>query len=105
MEEGETHEETLRRELLEEAGVEIEVRGQFGLVHLKHTAPRPRDYPYPYPDFLWPVYVASFVAWRTDAQVEDDYEVSSRFLPLRKVRRLALTDYEKPLLEAAVSAV
>ena len=105
VEKGETHEETLRRELLEEAGAEIEVRGQIGLVHLKHTTPRPADYPYPYPDFLWPVYAASFVAWKTDAKVEDDYEVWSRFLPLREVRTLPLFDYEKAFLAAAVSVV
>jgi len=81
------------------------VRDQIGLVHLKHATPRPTDYPYPYPDFLWPVYVASFVVWRTDAKVEDDYEVSSRFLPLREVCRPPMADGEKAYLEAAVFVV
>ena len=102
VEEGETFEETLRRELLEEAGVEIEVMGQVGLVHLKHTTPKPKDHPYPYPDFLWPVYVASVVGERPEAKVDDDYEIASWFLPLSKTRRLTLEDYEKAFLEAAM---
>ena len=105
VEEAETFEETLRRELLEEAGVEIKVGLQVGLVHLRHTTPKPKGYPYLYPDFLWPVYVASFVRERPDAKVDDDYEIASRFLPLPEVRGLALEDHEKAFLEAAVEVV
>ena len=104
VEEGETHEEVLRRELLEEAGVEINVMAQIGVVHLRHTTPKPEGHPYPYPDFLWRVYVASFVDQRPLATVEDDYEVSSRFLPLPQVRRLALDTYQNAFLEAATTA-
>ena len=101
---GETHEETLQRELLEEAGVEIKLMAQIGLVRLRHTTPKPKNYPYLYPDFLWPVYVASFVRQRPGAKVDQDYEIASQFLPLQEVRRLALGDHEKAFLEAAVSA-
>ena len=104
VERGETFEETLRRELLEEAGVEIEVMGQIGFAHLKHMTPRPEVYPYPYPDFFWPIYVALFAGSRPEAKVEDDYEVWSGFLPLPEVRRLTLGDHEKAFLEAAVIA-
>ena len=104
VEEGESFEETLRRELIEEAGMEVRVGGQIGLVHLRHTTPRPENYPFPYPDFLWPVYVASVVGLRPDAKVDDDYEIGSQLLPLQEVRSLGLEDYEKAFLEAAVSA-
>jgi ADP-ribose pyrophosphatase YjhB (NUDIX family) len=103
VEEGETHEETLKRELLEGAGVEIKVIGQIGFVHLRHTTPKPQNYLYPYPDFLWPVYNACFERWRNDAKMKDDYEISSRLLPLQEVRGLALESYEKVFLEVAVS--
>ena len=105
VEDGESLEETLHRELLEEAGVEIEVMGQIGVVHFRHTTPKPKDYPYPYPDFLWPVHVASFVNDRPDAKVEDDYEISSRFLPLGEVREMKLGEHERVFLEAAVEVV
>ena len=68
MEKGDTHKGTLRREVLEEADVEIEVLSRIGLMHLKHTTPKPKDYPYSYPDFLWPIYAASFAGWRLDAK-------------------------------------
>ena len=104
VEEGETHEETLQRELLEEAGVEIRAGPQIGLVHLRHTTPKPKGYPHPYPDFLWPVYAASFVGLIPGAKVDDDYEIASEFMPLQEVRRLALDEYERAFLKAAVEA-
>lgn len=103
VEEGETFMETLQRELFEEAGVEVEVIAQIGLVHLRHTTPKPKDHPYPYPDFLWPVHVASFAGERPEAKVEDGYEVASWFLPLDETRSLALETFEKAFLEAAVN--
>ena len=105
VEEGETHDETLHRELLEEAAVEIKVMAQIGLVDLKHVTPKPKGYPYLYPDFLWPVYIASFVRQGPEAEADDDYEIASEFLPLQEVRRLALDQHAKAFLEAAVEAV
>jgi 8-oxo-dGTP pyrophosphatase MutT (NUDIX family) len=102
VEDGETHRETLQRELLEEAGAEIRAIVQFGLIHLKHTTPKPKGHPYPYPDFLWPVYLASFVKSRPEARVEDGYDISSEFMPLQDVRGLALDDHDRVFLEEAV---
>ncbi len=78
MEEGETFEETLQRELLEEAGLEVGVMDQIGLVHLRHTTPKPKNYPFIYPDFLWPVFVASVLADKPDAKVDDGYEIRAQ---------------------------
>ena len=89
---------------LEDAGEGLSVMAQIGLVHLRHTTPKPKGYPYLYPDFLWPVYVASVVGLRPGAKVDDGYEIASQFLPLQEVLRLALSDYEKAFLEAAVFA-
>ena len=105
VEEGETFDETLRRELLEEAGVEIKVLPQIGLVHLRHTTPKPKGYSYPYPDFLWPVFVASVVGLKPDARVDDGYDIASQFLPLQEVRASDLENFESAFLEAAVSAL
>ena len=101
VEQGESFEEALRRELLEEAGVEVRVIAQIGVVHLRHTTPKPKNHPFPYPDFLWPIYAASVVGQRLDARVDDDYEIASQFLTLQEVRSLGLEDHEKAFLEAA----
>ena len=104
VEEGETLEQTLRRELQEEAGVEVELMGQIGFVHLKHTTPNPDGYRYPYPDFFWPVFAATFASQKPDSTIEDDWVVSSEFLPVEAVDSLPLTEYEKAFLGAALSA-
>ena len=104
VEKGEGLVEALRRELLEEAGLDVHVENQIGLLHLRHTTPRPEGYPNLYPDFLQPVYAAPFAAYRPQAKVADDYEISSRFLPLAEVRKLELEDFEAPMLDAAVAA-
>ena len=49
---GETFEETLRRELLEETGWTVSASASLGFLHFRHLTPRrPGDH-YPYPDFL-----------------------------------------------------
>ena len=105
VEEGETQEETLKREVLEEAGVAIEIGEQVGFVHLRHMTPKPKDHPYPYPDFFWPVYAASFAHDSAHSKVQDDYDISSKFLPIEEVRGLEVDEHEKPFLEAILDSL
>jgi 8-oxo-dGTP pyrophosphatase MutT (NUDIX family) len=53
-EDGETLVETLRREVLEEAGWTLDVKEMLGFLHLHHLGPKPPDspsgFPYLYPD-------------------------------------------------------
>src|SRR5262249_27839583 len=58
---GETLDEALRRELLEETGWCIEPTRQLGFIHFHHLADKPADYALPYPDFLQVVYLARAV--------------------------------------------
>ena len=100
---GETLEQTLRREVLEEAGLAIERPVQLGFMHLHHLTPRPSGYEYPYPDFLWQVFVS--VAGTVDprGRVTDDYEEEALFRPAAEARLLDLSGENRVFLEAALS--
>src|SRR5262249_27849643 len=58
LEDGETLEAALRRELLEETGWTLRDVRLLGFKHFHHLSPKPPDYKYPHPDFLQPVYLA-----------------------------------------------
>ncbi len=99
---GETLEQTLRREVLEEAGWTVSHIAVLGFRHLRHLAPRPLDYPFPYPDFAWIICMADAVDYRPDARVPDDYEADASLRPLEEVRTLDLTRAEQIYLDAAL---
>jgi 8-oxo-dGTP pyrophosphatase MutT (NUDIX family) len=78
----ETPEDTIRREVLEEAGWSIGSRPRMiGFVHLRHLAPRPPGYRFPHPDFLWLIYTAEAGQHVPGAKLDDDYEEESVFVP------------------------
>jgi ADP-ribose pyrophosphatase YjhB (NUDIX family) len=103
---GETVEETLRREVMEESGYLIETPRPLGAVHLCHLAPKPSGYPYPYPDFLWLVFTAESAGLQdASARVRDDYELEAVFEPPDvSVRRLDLASrvFIRAAFDAAV---
>jgi ADP-ribose pyrophosphatase YjhB (NUDIX family) len=89
---GESFEETLRREVLEETGYAIERPRRLGIAQLR---PKGR------PDFLWAVYAAESDG-RQVAVPEDDYELEARFVPATEA--LALVDLPSRIyVEAALA--
>lgn len=104
-ERGETPEETLRREVLEEAGLRIDLPVQLGFMHLHHVTPEPSGYEYPYPDFLWLVYVSHVGTVDDRATVVDDYEEEAVFSTAAEARMLDLSGESRLFLEAALSLV
>ena len=103
VEEGETHDEALWREVFEEVWVKLAIMDRIGFMQLRHTSHKPDDYPYLYPDFTWPIWAASFAGFRPDLMVDDGYEVSFRFVPFQEVSDLKLDGHESALLEAALA--
>lgn len=101
---GETPEQTLRRELLEEAGQQVERAHQIGFMHLHHVTPRPRDNAYLYPDSLSLVYVSE--GGRTDSRgrLVDDYEEEAVFRSVEEARGLDLSVESRVFLEAALTS-
>ena len=104
VEAGESHHDALRRELVEEAGVEITDVRRLGFMHLRHMTPKPPDYPYLHPDFFWPIFLAEYDGDSEETQEPDDYELSSEFVPIADLDRLALTAAELALFDHATHA-
>ena len=102
VEAGESHLDALRRELMEEASVKITSVRRLGFMHLRHETPKPPGYPYLYPDFFWPIFVAEYDGESGESPVQDDYELSSEFVPLVDLDRSALTSGELVFLDHAV---
>ena len=102
VESGESHLDALRRELVEEAGVEITGVRPLGFMHLRHETPKPPNYPYLYPDLFWPIFQAEYDGDSDLALEPDDYELSSEFVPMDDLNRSALTAAELAFLDHAV---
>lgn len=86
---GESLEETLRREVLEETGWQVTDAARLGFMHFHHLNPRPPDYAYPYPDFIQLIYRAQAERYQPEAKIADDYEVRAWFHPLAQARARA----------------
>ncbi|HEX2092628.1 MAG TPA: NUDIX domain-containing protein [Longimicrobiaceae bacterium] len=101
---GETLDETLRRELLEETGWMIDTPLPIGFVHLHHLGPRPPDFESAYPDFLWAIYTAEAVVFEPGVKLSDEGELEATFHPLTEIANLALPEESLLYLEAAIKA-
>ena len=101
---GETLEEMVRREVLEESGWTIARPVLLGFRHLRHLGPKPPGYRFPYPDFFWLIYVADAAESVLGAKLADDYEVAAELHSFDTVRSLDLTPAERLYLDAALRA-
>lgn len=101
-EEGETLHETLRREILEETGVEPAHPVPLGFLHYHHLGPRPPSYTYPYPDFIQPVFLARAGTEQPNARIHDPHVTRSTFLPHAEVEALPLRTVDRIFLRAAL---
>ena len=99
VEAGESHLDALRREVVEEAGVEITDVCRLGFMHLRHETPKPPDYPYLHPDLFWPIFRAEYARDYEGKRVPDDYELSSEFVPIADLDRSELTAAELAYLD------
>ena len=94
---------TLRREVLEETGWEIEVPRLLGFMHYHDPNPAPAGHAWPHPDFIQAVYTARAAVLIPGARLDDGYELSSVFLPVTEAMRLSLSARERFFLAAALA--
>jgi 8-oxo-dGTP pyrophosphatase MutT (NUDIX family) len=99
---GETLDETLRREVLEETGWTVRDPWPLGFVHFHHETPPPADFlGAPYPDFVQQIYLTRADRWESAAIRGDGPELGADFQPLATVQTLSLQTGERIFLAAA----
>jgi ADP-ribose pyrophosphatase YjhB (NUDIX family) len=103
-EEGESLEETLRRELLEETGCDFDKATLVGLLHFHHETARPDHWTGPFPDFVNVVYAARGRQVIADPVDPHGWEESVEFEPAGEVRE-QVRPGERAFLDAAVAAL
>ena len=101
---GETPEQTIARELMEEAGCNPGEATPIGFVHLCRLTPVPPDHPYPAPDFCWLIYAANAISIDQSHTVQDDYEEGAELVPVLDVSALRLEPPAEQFLYAALAA-
>ena len=94
LEAGETFEQTLRREVVEETGCTIDAISRLGFIHLEHLGPVPSGYRFPHPHFFQVVYTAGAVEYDPDSARDDDYEDSSAFVSMGELDSLGISEAE-----------
>lgn len=99
---GETLEQAVRREVLEETGWAIDPPRLLGVKHFRHVSPKPARYLYPYPDFFQVVYAAQAHRFDPSGRETDGYELDAEFQPTAEVQRLPCPPSERVFLAAAL---
>ncbi len=99
LEPGESIEEATRREVWEEAGLDLPNLSPLGLMVFRHGTPRPAGYAYPYPLFTNIIFVTQ-LGRPFPLTLGDDYEREGRFVSVETaLERIA--PHERELLQLA----
>ena len=93
-EEGETFEQTLRREVAEETGWTIESTSRLGFIHLEHLKSKPPGYQFLHPHFFQIVYTACASKYVPGLMCADDYEEEATFVPISELDGLDISEAE-----------
>ena len=102
-EDNESVKETLRREVLEEAGWTIKEESLLGFMHFHHLSPKPEGYTYPYPDFFQLVFKAQAETHLPHRRELGDWEQDSGFHPYAELAELDLSPSNRLFLNAALA--
>lgn len=101
-ENGESIEDIIRREVLEETGWTLSALEPIGFMHFHHRGEQPPDYRRPYPDFLWPIFMAEARMYFPDAVQPDEYVAGSDFRAIDEVKALQLDGGQQAFLDVAL---
>lgn len=99
---GETLEQTVRREVLEECGWHVGPLTPIGFHHLQPLGKPPPGHAYPWTDFIHPLHIAEGVRFERGARDLSQIEVGSSLVPIARAL-LELPAMEVALLRAAIA--
>ena len=100
---GESPEDAVKREVLEEAGWTLRELEPFAALHLHYETPRPTGVGRViYPDFIWQVFRAKPKDHVPDRRVIGDWEEDAYFRPVSAMIEV-VEPYQRLLLEASLA--
>jgi ADP-ribose pyrophosphatase YjhB (NUDIX family) len=102
-ESGETHEQTVTREVGEETGWYVQPIRMIGFRHFFHLQPRSEKSDRPYPDFIQPIFAARANAYNASLALPEDL-IPAQFIDLVTADRLT-ESAQRPLLRAAAAII
>lgn len=102
LERGETPEDALRREVIEETGWSLLHFRPIGILHYTHTEAVPEGWNFPHPDFLQIVYAGRPDEYHPELREGDEFVLGSEFVPIADVRRCPLNAGQQAFLDAAL---
>ena len=103
LESGETPEDALRREVIEETGWGLASFKLIGILHFTNIDPQPEGQK-TQPDFLQVVYAGIPGKYHPELKEAGGYELGSEFVSIDQVRQMPLGTGQQTLLETAIRA-
>lgn len=101
LEKGESAEEAMRREVLEETGAIVRAVSVFGYQLVRLLSPRPEGYRYPYPDGYQVFFRAEAEKWLPFEGTDESAE--ARFWSPEEAREASWVQRHLPVYEAALA--
>lgn len=103
LEAGETPEDAMRREVIEETGWSLEFCTPIGVLHFTHVCTMSEGQTIQ-PDFLQVVYAAIPGKYHPELREVDGYEIGSEFVPIDQVRQMSLGTGQETYIDTAIRA-
>lgn len=103
LEPGESPEEAMRREVIEETGWSLVFCTPIGVLHFTHVRPMSEGQG-TQPDFLQVVYAGIPGKYHPELREIDGYEIGAEFVSIDQVRQMTLGTGQKTYIETAIKA-
>lgn len=100
---GESLEDTVRREVLEETCWTVADLSVLAVGHFHITSVVPADYSYPSPDFLQLIYLTKALQLHDERAIQDDWVAGCEMVPVDSISKRPISKAQQLLLAHALS--